>query len=56
MFAQIIFIWNYKKQVLYVEEILIQHGFILYGKDEKIVIPCLFLETKFQLSYGKIKI
>ena len=28
----------------------------LYGKDEKIVIPCLFLETKFQLGSEKIKI
>ena len=29
MFAQIILIWNYKKQVLYAEEIFIYHGFIL---------------------------
>ena len=56
MFTQIILIWNYKKQVLYVEEILTSHGFILVRKAEKDVIPCLFLETKFQLSSEKIKI
>ena len=56
MFSQIILIWNYKKQVLYAEEILTSHGFILVWKDGKAVIPCLFLETKFQLSYEKIKI
>ena len=27
-----------------------------YGRAKKTVIPCLFLETKFQLSFEKTKI
>ena len=27
-----------------------------YGKDKKTIIPCFFLETKFQLGSEKIKI
>ena len=28
----------------------------LYGKSEKNIIPCIFLETKFQLGFEKTKI
>ena len=27
----------------------------LYGKAEKAIIPCIFLETKFQLGSEKLK-
>ena len=49
MFAQIILIWNYKKQVLYAEEIFISHGFVNY-----IISPSNSVcEHEDQLSYNK---